>query len=106
MSKPLATLGVSDHKIRCSIKAAKESLVHELGTIARYCAIDLKLPIPLSIDGSKGRAAHITLSVDLESALLSDAVWKLASRIASFCPQARVSAHILTNSPAETQSYA
>lgn len=61
------------------------------------------LPLPVSIFGSKGNKDQITLSIDLESALGSNTIWKLASRIASFCRYAKVCDLVLANNSLETQ---
>lgn len=95
MIQPLDTHGVSASRIHCSIKAEKSSLAHEIRKIAQYCAIDLKLSSPLAISEDLGAKPHVILTVDIESALAHQAVWRLAGRIASFCPQARVSTQIL-----------
>ncbi|MDQ8184832.1 hypothetical protein QEH53_04540 [Pelagicoccus sp. SDUM812002] len=87
---------VPNSRIHCTIRAARESLIREIGKIAQYCAIDLKMKTPLSIKADMGEATHITLSVDVESALSQQVIWRLASRVASFCPHARVSTQILS----------
>lgn len=89
--------------IQCEIFAPSSESGDELCCIAKSCAIDLKLAFPLTIDKRFARSnaeTRINLAIPLEIALLYEAAWKLASRIACFCPQARVSAQILgTQSP-------
>lgn len=80
--------------ILCEISAPPSVSTDEIGHIAKSCAIDLKLPYPLTIETRASKKIHITLSVDLASAISGEGIWRLASRVASFCPQARVSAQI------------
>ncbi|MDQ8202586.1 hypothetical protein [Pelagicoccus sp. SDUM812003] len=89
-------MNASIHQIRCEIANSREHPGFDLAKIARACAVDLKLPVSLSIaqkPASEGTC--ITLCIPIEAALACDAAWKLAGRIASFCPQANVCAQIL-----------
>ncbi|MBD5781779.1 hypothetical protein IEN85_19920 [Pelagicoccus sp. NFK12] len=95
MIQPSQQNTVPKSRIHCTIQSAKRSLARDIGKIAKNCAIDLKLPNPLSIRETVGRSPHVTLTVDIEFALSQHTIWKLASRIASFCPQAGVSTHIV-----------
>ncbi len=82
------------NSILCEITSPKHATSEDVGRIAQYCAIDLKFPFPLTVLAKVGKQLRVSLTVDLTSAISSEAIWHLASRIASFCPHARVSAQI------------
>lgn len=65
--------------ILCEISAPPSISTDDIGHIAKSCAIDLKLPYPLTIVTRAGKQIHITLSVDLASAISGEGIWKLAA---------------------------
>lgn len=88
--------------ILCRIHAPSSQSGVELARIAKHCALELKLVFPLQFDRRFARSlsdTEITFSFPIEIAVVCETVWKLASRIACFCPQARVSAEILPPRP-------
>ncbi len=96
------TTSMIDHSssIRCEIVSEDEKLRDALVRIAKTCAIDLKLSLPMEMSERTRRAtepeseAKITLSIPAKFALAHDSIWNLACRIACFCPQARITTQI------------
>lgn len=88
--------------IRCEILAPDDRVLVDLGKIAKTCAIDLGINIPLVlIDShqiSRENESAISLKIPKEIAILNDGIWRLASRIACFCPEIRVSTQIYSGS--------
>ena len=88
--------------IRCEILAPDDRALVDIGKIAKTCAIDLGINIPLiMVDShqiSRETESAISLKVPQEIAVLNDGIWRLASRIACFCPEIRVSTQIYSQS--------
>ena len=84
--------------IRCEILAPDDHALVDIGKIAKTCAIDLGINVPLILIGShqisRETESAISLKIPKEIAILNDGIWKLASRIACFCPEIRVSTQI------------
>ena len=88
--------------IRCEILAPDDQKLVDLGKIAKACAIDLGINVPLVLIGSpqisRETESAILLKIPKEIAVLNDEIWRLASRIACFCPEIRVSTQIYSES--------
>jgi len=87
--------------IRCEILAPDDRALLDLGKIAKTCAIDLSINVPLVIGSpqiNRGTESAILLKIPKEIAVLNDGIWRLASRIACFCPEIRVSTQIYSES--------
>lgn len=87
--------------IRCEILAPDDQKLVDLGKIAKACAIDLGINVPLVIGSpqiSRETESAILLKIPKEIAVLNDEIWRLASRIACFCPEIRVSTQICSES--------
>ncbi|EDY82612.1 hypothetical protein VDG1235_2235 [Verrucomicrobiia bacterium DG1235] len=100
----LQSVNASNNSIHCEVNSPNTQLAKDLSNIAKSCAIDLKLALPIrttekTVSGK--RSSSITLTFPFEIAVSSDTVWKLASRIACFCPQAKVTAQIEANTPSK-----
>lgn len=89
--------------LRCEIVAFDARIRSELVQIARLCAIDSRLALPLLTserDAAEPETdVEINLRIPAQLALANDAIWKLACRIACFCPHIRVTT--LIESPAQ-----
>ena len=92
--------------IRCEILAPDDRALVDLGKIAKTCAIDLGINVPLIlIDShqiSRETESAISLKIPKEIAVLNDVIWRLASRIACFCPEIRVYTHIYSESSSKS----
>ena len=88
--------------IRCEILAPDDRALVDLGKIAKTCAIDLGINVPLILIGShqisRETESAISLKIPKEIAVLNDEIWRLASRITCFCPGIRVSTQICSGS--------
>ena len=87
--------------IRCEILAPDDRALLDLGKIAKTCAIDLGINVPLVIGSpqiNRETESAILLKIPKEIAVLNDGIWRLASRIACFCPEIRVSTQIYSES--------
>ena len=87
--------------IRCEILAPDDRALLDLGKIAKTCAIDLGINVPLVIGSpqiKRETESAILLKIPKEIAVLNDEIWRLASRIACFCPEIRVSTQICSES--------
>ena len=87
--------------IRCEILAPDDRALLDLGKIAKTCAIDLGINVPLVIGSpqiKRETESAILLIIPREIAVLNDGIWRLASRIACFCPEIRVSTQIYSES--------
>lgn len=93
----------SNTSILCEIFAPSSRQQKELIKIAQTCAIDLKVVIPLNVlaraTDDKDRVSKITFSIPVGVALAYDSIWRLACRVAYFCPQTRVTTQIQSNQP-------
>ena len=92
--------------IRCEILAPDDRALVDLGKIAKTCAIDLGINVPLILIGShqisRETESAISLKIPKEIAILNDGIWRLASRIACFCPEIRVYTQIYSESSAKS----
>ena len=92
--------------IRCEILAPDDRALVDLGKIAKTCAIDLGINVPLILIGSqqisRETESAISLKIPKEIAVLNDGIWRLASRITCFCPEIRVYTQIYSESSSKS----
>ena len=92
--------------IRCEILAPDDRALVDLGKIAKTCAIDLGINVPLILIGShqisRETESAISLKIPKEIAILNDGIWRLASRITCFCPEIRVYTQIYSESSSKS----
>ena len=90
-------------QILCEITSSDGKLRHDLARIARTCAVDLKIHLPLEmLERSSNKSepkSEVALSIPADFALANDLIWKLAFRISCFCPQTRITTQINSTIP-------
>lgn len=90
-------------RILCEITSSDGKLRHDLARIARTCAVDLKIHLPLEmLERSSNKSepkSEVALSIPADFALANDSIWKLAFRISCFCPQTRITTQINSTMP-------